>query len=125
MMFSVTVAAMAEGVGIAALLPLINLVIDPDGADGVLTLYVARAFALAGLEYSLGGLLIVIVCMITLKSLLMLLAMAQVGYTAANVAMDQRLRVVRALLDARWQHFVDQHAGNSGERGQRRAGARR
>ena len=112
MMISVTVAAMAEGVGIAALLPLINLVIDPDGAEGVLTLYAARAFALAGLEYSLGGLLIVIVCMITLKSLLMLLAMAQVGYTAANVAMDQRLRVIRALLDARWQHFVDQHAGN-------------
>ena len=112
MMLSITVAAMAEGVGIAALLPLINLVINPDGAEGILTLYVVRAFALAGLEYSLGGLLIVIVCMISLKSLLMLLAMAQVGYSAANVAMDQRLRVIWALLDARWQYFVDQHAGN-------------
>ena len=112
MLLSLTVAALAEGLGIAALLPLLNLVIDPEGAEGVLTLYATRAFALAGLELSVGGLLIVIVGMITLKSLLMLLAMAQVGYTAAHVAMDQRLRVIRALLDARWQHFVDQRTGN-------------
>ena len=112
MILSVTVAALAEGLGIAALLPLVNLVIDAEGAEGVLSRYVAQAFALAGLELSVGGLLIVIVGMITLKSLLMLLAMAQVGYSAAHVAMDQRLRVIRALLDARWLHFVDQRAGN-------------
>ena len=112
MILSITVAALAEGLGIAALLPLVNLVIDADGAEGVLSRYVAQAFALAGLELSVGGLLVVIVGMITLKSLLMLLAMTQVGYCAAHVAMDQRLRVIRALLDARWLHFVDQHAGN-------------
>ena len=112
MMLSITGAALAEGVGIAALLPLVNLVIDPQGTEGILTLYVARAFALAGLELSVGGLLIVIVGAITVKSVLMLLAVAQVGYTAAHVAMEQRLRVVRALLDARWQYSVDQRAGN-------------
>ena len=112
MILATIVAALAEGLGIAALLPLVNLVVDPEGAESLLTLYVARAFASAGLELSVGGLLIVIVGMITLKSLLMLLAMAQVGYSAAHVAMDQRLRVIRGLLDARWLHFVDQRAGN-------------
>ena len=112
MLLSITAAALAEGLGIAALLPLIDLVVDPEGADGTLTLYVARAFALAGMELSIGGLLIVIVVMITLKALLMLLAMSQVGYSAAHVAMDLRLRVIRALLDARWRHFVDQRAGD-------------
>ena len=114
MMLSITVAALAEGLGIAALLPLIDLVIEPEGAEGALTLYIAQAFALAGLELSLGGLLILIVVVIALKALLTLLAMAQVGYTAAHVAMDMRIEVIRALLDARWLHFVDQRAGDLG-----------
>ena len=112
MLLSITVAALADGLGIAALLPLMNLVIDTGGAAEGLTLHVARAFALVGLEPSIGGLLIVIVGMITLKSLLILAATTQVGYVSAHVAMDLRVRVIRALLDARWQHFVDQRGGN-------------
>ena len=112
MLLSITVAALADGLGIAALLPLMDMVIDSGGATEGLSLHVARAFALTGLEPSIGGLLIVIVGMITLKSLLILLAMTQVGYIGAQVAMDLRLRVVWALLNARWQHFVDQHGGN-------------
>ena len=115
MLLALTVAALAEGVGIAALLPLINVVITPEGADGargVLMLYVERAFAFAGVERSFGALLIIIVGMITAKSLLMMVAMTQVGYTAAHVALELRLRVIRALLAARWRHFVDQRAGD-------------
>ena len=112
MILSMVVAALAEGLGIAALLPLLNLVIAPEGASGAVSIYVARAFAFAGFELSVGGLLVAIVGLITLKSLLMLIAMAQVGYSAAHVTMEQRLKVIRALLDARWQYFVNQHAGN-------------
>ena len=115
MLLSLTIAALAEGVGIAALLPLFNMVISPEateGATGALTLLVGRAFALAGLEPSIGGLLIVVVGMIGAKAVLTMAAMAQVGYTAAHVAMNLRLRVVRALLSARWRHFVDQRSGD-------------
>ena len=112
MLLALTAAALAEGVGIAALLPLIGLVIDAKGAGGAMTLYVERVFAWFGLDLSLGGLLILIVVAISLKSLLMLLAAAQVGYTAAHVAMNLRLAVIRALLRARWTHFVDRRAGN-------------
>ncbi len=106
---------MAEGVGIAAVLPLINLVIAPEGAQGAkgaLMLYVERAFSFAGVERSIGALLIVIVGMITAKSLLMMAAVTQIGYTAAHVAMELRLRVIQALLAARWPYFVDQRTGD-------------
>ena len=110
-LLAITGAALAEGVGIAALLPLISLVIDADGI-GSLALYVERAFALAGVTPSLGGMLILIVAAVALKALLMLLAMAQVGYAAAHVAMDLRQTFIRAVLAARWAHFVDQRAGD-------------
>ena len=109
---ALTAAALAEGAGIAALLPLISLVIDADVSGDTLALYVERVFALTGSAPSLGGLLVLIVVAISLKALLMLLAMAQVGYSAAHVAMDLRLAFIRALLRARWAHFVDQRAGD-------------
>ena len=115
MLLSMTVAAAAEGIGISALLPLLSLVIAPEGAEGVqsaMMFHAERAFAVAGLEVSIAALLAVIVVMITAKSMLIIAAMAQVGYTAAHVAMDLRLRVVRALLSARWRHFVDQRPGD-------------
>ena len=112
MLLAITAAAVAEGVGIAVLLPLIGLVIDAEGTGGTLTLYVEQVFALVGLELSLGRLLVLIVVAVALKALLMLLAMAQVGYAAAHVAMDLRLAFIRALLQARWTHFVDRRAGD-------------
>ena len=115
MVLALTVGAVAEGVGIVALLPLIDLVIAHDeaqGTTGALMLHIERVFAFAGVELSIEALLIVIVGMITTKSVLMIAAMTQVGYTAAHVAMQLRLRVIRALLAARWRYFVDQRAGN-------------
>ena len=75
-------------------------------------LYVERAFAFVDLEFSIGALLLVIVAMIAAKSVLMMAAMTQVGYTAAHVAMDLRLKVIRALLAAHWRYFVNQHSGD-------------
>ena len=112
MLLALTAAAAAEGAGIAALLPLLSLVIDAGGAGGALTRYVEWVFALGGLTPSLGGLLILIVVATGLKAVLMLAAMTQVGYAAAHVAMDLRLTFIRALLSARWLHFVDQRAGD-------------
>lgn len=112
MVLFMLVAALAEGLGIAAVLPLISLVIGPSGTQGALGEFVEKVFAIAGLELSIGILLTAIVVLMTLKALLVLLAMAQVGFTAAQVTMDLRLKVLRALMDARWQHFVDQRAGH-------------
>ena len=111
MLLALTAAALAEGVAIGALLPLISLVIDAQGSGGMLTAYVAQVFDLVGLELSLGGLLVLIVVAITLKASLTLLAATQVGYSAAHVAMELRIECVRTLLQARWMHFVDRRAG--------------
>lgn len=112
MVLFMLVAALAEGLGIAAVLPLISLVIGSSGDQVALGQYVEEIFAIVGLELSIGILLTAIVVLMTLKALLVLLAMAQVGFTAAQVTMDLRLKVLRALMDARWQHFVDQRAGH-------------
>ena len=111
-LLALTIAALAEGVGIGALLPLISLLIDSEGNGSTLAIYVEQVFALVGLEVSLAGLLTLIVVAMVLKSLLTLLAMAQVGYSAAHVAMDLRLTFIRALLEARWMYFVDRRSGD-------------
>lgn len=110
-LLALSASALAEGVGIAMLFPLIGLVVDVEGTGGTLTTYVERVFAFIGLDLSLAGLLVMIVVAISLKSMLMLLAMTQVGYSAAHVAMDLRLAFIRALLEARWTHFVDWRPG--------------
>ena len=43
MLLAITAAALAEGVGIAALLPMIGLVIGAEGAGGALTLTSSRS----------------------------------------------------------------------------------
>ena len=111
MLLALTAAALAEGVGIAALLPLIGLVIETEDAGGVLTVQVEQLFDLLGLDLSLGALLALIVTALTLKSLLMLLAMAQLAYSASHAAMELRLALVRVLLLSRWTHIVDWRAG--------------
>ena len=55
MLLAITAAALAEGAGIAALLPMIGLVIDAEGAGGALTHYVEQVFAFAGQNVSLAG----------------------------------------------------------------------
>ena len=112
MLLAITAAALAEGVGIAALLPMIGLVIEAEGAGGALTRHLEQVFAFAGQDVSLGGLLVLIVAAMALKALLMLLAMTQVGYSAAHVAMNLRLAFMRAILRARWLHFIDRRTGD-------------
>lgn len=108
-------AGLAEGVGLAAMLPLVQAVAgsagSPDGAaagDGL----VAGALAAAGLRPTLETVLVLIVAMITLKGALMWVAMRQVGYTAATVATDLRRRLIRALTLAEWRHFATQPTGH-------------
>ena len=47
----------------------------------------------------------------TLKSVLVLVANRQVGYTVAHVATDLRLSFIRSLLSARWEYYLRQPVG--------------
>ena len=54
------------------------------------------------------SLAIVLIC---LKAVLVLLANRQVGYTVAHIATDLRLALVRAVMAARWRHYLQQSVG--------------
>jgi ATP-binding cassette subfamily C protein len=65
-----------------------------------------------GIDPGIGVMLTIIVLGVTLKSMLLLVARKQVGYTAARIATDLRLAMLRAVLRSRWQYFLDWRIGN-------------
>ena len=56
-------------------------------------------------------LLSIVVIGMMLKSVLVLAANRQVGYTVARVATDLRLDFIRSLLGARWEYYLRQPVG--------------
>lgn len=105
------VAGLAEGVGLLTLLPLLEFAVGEGGAESELTQVVTEALGSLGIPPGLGPLLAVIVGALTLKAFFRWMAQKQVGYTVAQVATDLRLRLIRALLDARWSFFARKPTG--------------
>ena len=111
-------AAVADGLGMSTLLPLLGMMTDSrSGTDAeqvatsALEQYVGSFLGLFGLSPTLGILLSTIVFAMVLKALLVLLAQRQIGYTVAHVATDLRLELIRALLASRWQYYVRKPIG--------------
>ena len=121
MLLALLSAGIAESIGLSALLPLLNVAIKSNsGARGETVTaependverIVNETLAGMGLEPTIGVLLSIIVVAVTLKSLLLLLAKKQVGYTAAQVATDLRLAMLRAVLRVKWEYFLHQPIG--------------
>jgi len=121
MLLALLSAGIAESIGLSALLPLLNVAIKSNtGAEGGAVTsepnndferIVNETLADMGLDPTLGVLLSIIVVAVTLKSLLLLVAKKQVGYTAAQVATDLRLEMLRAVLRVRWEYFLHQPIG--------------
>ena len=116
-------AGIAEGFGITALLPLLNMIIGPQSGSGAAAAtgnseivtsveqMIRSILGTIGLTPTVAVLLIFFVACIILKCMLMLLANRQVGYTVAHVATDLRLRLLRALFVTRWEHFIRKPIG--------------
>jgi ATP-binding cassette subfamily C protein len=120
MLLALLFAGIAEGVGLSALLPLISIAIKNDAGDGADTTKqppseyeqaVIDVMHQLGISPSIGVLLIVIVAGVTVKSLLLLVARKQVGYTAAQVATDLRLEMLSVMLRSKWEYFIHQPIG--------------
>ena len=121
MLLALLLAGIAEGIGLSALLPLLNIAIrnDPTLSGGESPTTPQNEFERTvhdtlsnlGVSPSIGVLLTIIVIGVTLKSLLLLLARKQVGYTAAQVATDLRLAMLRAVLRSKWEYFLHQPVG--------------
>jgi ATP-binding cassette, subfamily C, bacterial len=105
-------SGMAEGIGVASVVPLLELAMDEAGqAPSALMGSVRKALGLVGLEPTLIVLLVVIVIGMFLKGSFMWLSVRQQGYAVAGIATDLRLMLIRAFLTARWSYFVSKPAG--------------
>jgi ATP-binding cassette subfamily C protein len=100
--------ALAEGLGLSALLPLLTLAVADGGPRAGIAQAAVERLGLAGRPWAL---LALIVAAIAVRGGCLLLAHRQVGYTVARVATDLRLRVIRALLAARWEFYAGQPVG--------------
>ncbi|MBI1731828.1 MAG: ABC transporter ATP-binding protein [Gammaproteobacteria bacterium] len=110
MLLALTVAGVAEGLSLTTLLPLMSVAVG-GAADSGLGRTVVETLARFDLQPTIGAMLLLIVGGMAIKSLLLLLANRQVGYTVAHVATTLRLELIEALLASRWEYYLRQHTG--------------
>ena len=118
-LLALILAGVVEGLGLTALLPLLQKAIDlpvspasdPTSSSNIGD-SINSALTFFGIPSTVGSLLTVIMVGVLLRSLLILLADRKVGYTVAHVATDLRLALLRSLLSTRWGYFLDQQVGS-------------
>jgi len=111
-LLSLLVAGIVEGIGLAALLPLLSLVLGDGQTDqSQMSRIVTQSLAFFGLPANLEVLLSVVVSGIVLKSLLVIIAMRHVGYAVADVAANVRTRLIGGLMNVKWEYFTRQPVG--------------
>lgn len=113
MVVLLVLAGLAEGVGIATLLPVLEIGSpsasqDPSGIADM----VGNVVRFVGLEPTIEVLLALIVLAMSLKGLFRWLAMSQVGFIVARVATDLRLRLLKAIMRAEWRYFKSKPTGH-------------
>jgi ATP-binding cassette subfamily C protein len=112
-LIALIVAGIVQGLSLSALLPMLQIALDPQAAASQLAEFrVVKMLMAIGLAPELGVLLILFVLGMVTKSLLVLLANRHVGYTVAQIATDLRLKLLSALVVARWDYFLHQPIGS-------------
>jgi ATP-binding cassette, subfamily C, bacterial len=110
--FCLVSASVAQGFGIASLVPLIAIVGESsDQSSSLASRTVVEVLKALGLSPTLEVLLLVVVLTVAIKALLTVLAMIYVSKAVANVSNDLRERLVSALLKARWSYFTSKPTG--------------
>lgn len=107
----VMLASLAEGIGLATLLPLLTISSSAGGETAPITQILRQMFEAVGIPFRVDALLIFIVVTIVIKSLLQLLVMRFVGYSVAEVTTRLRGDLVGKLFYTRWQYFIEQPVG--------------
>ena len=112
-MFLLVFAGLAEGFGIAVLLPLISVLTDSVASEkSTLEIIVVRALDTFGLEREIGVLLTIVVIGIAAKATLLMFSMSLVGTAMAQTSTDLRMGFMRAILAANWPFFTNTKVGN-------------
>ena len=112
-MFLLVFAGLAEGFGIAALLPLISVLTDSVASEkSTLEIIVVRALDTFGLEREIRVLLTIVVIGIAAKATLLMFSMSLVDTAMAQTSTDLRMGFMRAILAANWPFFTNTKVGN-------------
>lgn len=110
---SLFLAGAANGIGLATFLPVIAIVVRADtGTSSALSEYVREGLLTVGLEPTLGILLMIIAGAVVVKNLLQLFAMLNVGFTTMRIVTGLRSSLIRNLLGARWDYFIERPIGS-------------
>jgi len=121
MMLALVMSGVAEGIGLSALLPLLNIALGAEASsmipggdaagDSRFEQIILSALHTVGIVPTLGNMLLIILGGVAFKNLFLLIAQRQVGYTAAQVTTDLRLQLLRAVLRSKWEYFLHQPVG--------------
>lgn len=113
MVVLLTLSGLGEGLGVASMLPLLDVAMGErsGAAPSAFGRAIETTLGYVGLAPTIGVLLTLIVIGLTLKAGFLWLAMRHVGFTVADVTQDLRLMLVRAVLAARWRHFGSRPVG--------------
>tara|TARA_R110002072_G_C7973164_1_gene535011 strand:+ start:3898 stop:5646 length:1749 start_codon:yes stop_codon:yes gene_type:complete len=121
MMLALLLSGIAEGIGVSALLPLLNIALGPEATSAIpgagiegqseFEKTILSALDFVGITPTLGSMLAILLGGVAFKSIFLLLAQRQVGYTAAQVSTDLRLKLLRAVLRSKWEYFLHQPVG--------------
>lgn len=104
-------ASLAEGLGLATLLPLLTISSGAASETAPITVILRQMFETIGIPFRIDALLVFIVVTIVIKSILQLLVMRFVGYSVAEVTTRLRGDLVGKLFHTRWQYFIEQPVG--------------
>lgn len=106
------VSGMFEGLGFAAVLPLLALLVEGNGeADSELYQTIERTFAQFGLPFEFNFVLAVILVALLLQSLTKAGIVIYVDFSMQLVGRDNRAELINALSAARWRYFTKQPSG--------------
>ena len=92
-------AGAADGIGLSALLPLLNLTMQSSGSgsEDALSRNFREAFEYLGMEPTLVVMLVVIITGIVVKNVFLFFTEQRTGYIAANITTELRMRLLRAI----------------------------
>lgn len=111
-------ASASEGFGISIFIPLLALILgqsksgavdvakDASGLEAKMKIVLQDMVASFGTNKVIAALLIVFVICIAIKCILVLFAQRQVGYMAARIFTDLRLKFLNILFRSRWEYFL-------------------
>ena len=108
---AITFAGAAEGIGIAAVLPLVAVLGDDASKSNALSRSILAVFDKLGLPHDPLLLLGLIGGGLLTKAVVTLLALRLVGRTVADVVAKLRLELIEAVMQARWSFYVKQPVG--------------